>query len=54
MAADDDIRKSRSTEDQETVEFRVAPELPAGTLLKDRYLLIRQLGRGGFGSARSS
>jgi hypothetical protein len=39
-----------ATDDQDTAEFRTAPGAPAGTLLKDRYLLIRQLDEGGFGT----
>ncbi len=50
MATDDHAPKQPSTDNQDTADFGTAPGTRAGTLLKDRYLLIRQLNEGGFGT----
>jgi tRNA A-37 threonylcarbamoyl transferase component Bud32 len=46
----DQTRRKPSTDDQDTADFGTASVEPSGTLLKDRYLLIRQLNEGGFGT----
>lgn len=50
MATGDAEPKTPSSDDQDTADFGTASEIPSGTLLKDRYLLIRQLNEGGFGT----
>jgi serine/threonine protein kinase len=49
MATGDEERKAPSSDDQDTADYGSAPGTP-GRLLKDRYLLIRQLNEGGFGT----
>jgi serine/threonine-protein kinase len=39
-----------TSDDQDTADYGTAPAVPSGLLLKDRYLLIRQLNEGGFGT----
>jgi serine/threonine-protein kinase len=50
MATSDEERKKPSSDDQDTADYGAVPVTPSGTLLKDRYLLIRQLNQGGFGT----
>jgi tRNA A-37 threonylcarbamoyl transferase component Bud32 len=50
MATGDSANQMPSTDDQDTADFGATPVAPSGALLKDRYLLIRQLNEGGFGT----
>jgi serine/threonine protein kinase len=50
MATGEEPRKSHSTDDQETSVLASGPATASGTLLNNRYLLIRQLSAGGFGT----
>ena len=50
MAIGDEARKAHSTDDQDTSVLAAGPTAPSGTLLNNRYLLIRQLSAGGFGT----
>jgi serine/threonine protein kinase len=50
MGTGDDAPKTPNTDNQETSVLGKAPATPGGTLLNDRYLLIRQLNAGGFGT----
>jgi tRNA A-37 threonylcarbamoyl transferase component Bud32 len=50
MATHDEERRKPSSDDQDTADYGTVPVTPSGTLLKDRYLLIRQLNQGGFGT----
>ncbi len=53
MATGDEAGRSPNTDNQDTSVLGKAPAnsaSPAGTLLNNRYLLIRQLNAGGFGT----
>jgi tRNA A-37 threonylcarbamoyl transferase component Bud32 len=50
MATHDEERRKPSSDEQDTADYGTVPVTPSGTLLKDRYLLIRQLNQGGFGT----
>jgi serine/threonine protein kinase len=50
LPTDDPTAKTPSTDDQDTAVVIPTKGAAAGTLLKDRYLLIRQLNEGGFGT----
>ena len=50
MGTGDDAPKTPNTDNQETSVLGKVSAMPGGTLLNNRYLLIRQLNAGGFGT----